>query len=528
MKQNDILKLLSIFVSLNLSFYVYSDIDDLINADYSSESVTRALFVNILDDATQQAKKVVDRVKKIDNTVDDIEDDVKDLNDTIQNIEQKACNIESNIDDLIETAEIIEQKVCVSCDFIITSTDIFPNQPTFMITESGVYCLAENVTNQNPGSPIIEITAECVTLDLNDHAIEGGSGADQGILVCGARNVTIQNGIVKGAVTGIKVFGSDGPVMISNIKVTDNGDAGIVIEDSSNILVQSCNASNNDDEGFRVINSSQCIFRDCHAIENNNGDGFNIDDSTACTFDNCVAVQNSEDGFKVPAGNAKQCTFNNCFAGENRNGFFIRGEGECICNDCVSSQNQNGFQIVANSRNCFFNCTAIENTNDGFSSSSSSNNVLQFCSAQGSTDGLAIRGDSNAIRNCQAVNNAGSGFRLSGGTHYVVRDCVANNNDSFGFRMSGEDNELRGNTAIGNTGRGFIDQAKGNKFFNNTAHDNEDGNYRGNDADIELVLKPNDITGHWINVDCTATEPGEFESKICHIASLVDEIQTNG
>ncbi len=541
MKCTVIRKLLAVFVSVSLSFYAYADIDDLINVDYASEPATRGLVINRISDIGKQLKKVDDRAKKIDNTVDDIEDDLKDLADTTDNVEQKACDIESKVDDLIETSQTIEQKVCVPCDFIITSADINPGADTFTITEPGVYCLAQNVTNPNPRSPIIDIRVECVTLDLHDHAIEGGPGADPGILVCGVGNVTIKDGIVKGAVTGIKVLNSDGPVMISNIKVTD-GDAGISIVSSKNVVVEECNASRNGSSfGFGVDgDSSGCIFRNCVGISNS-FDGFRMEGGTEdCTFDNCFAANNSESGFGV-RDNSENCVFNNCFAGGNSDvGFLVRNDARaCRFNNCVAGDNNAaGFGIEANGLCCLINCKAIgdENQDEGFNITSD-NNVLEFCSAQGNKrEGFKIDGNSNTLRSSQAIDNGFAGFAIVGydpaNVHNLIRECVAINNGKsdtsgtkhgFTVQANAECNEILGNTAVFNKELGFSNDDDNNKFFNNTSHFNTTANYGGT-IGVELVLKPNDISGHWINVDCDATEIGVFESKICHIASVVDEI----
>ncbi len=455
MKRNSIV-FLSIFVSIQFYSSVYSRTDDLIGAQYTYEPATRGPIndtINTVNDVGKRLKKIDIRTKKIDDTVDDIEDDVKDLIDTSNVIQDKACDIQSIVDDLLE---------CCPCDTIIRQEDI-----PFTITESGVYCLGENVSLQQEGQTAITIGTECVTLNLKGHAIDGQNKRETlGILIDGMRtftnNVTISNGIIKniGAEdaevekeVGILVIDSFGPIMITGLKITNCGRDGILIENSSGVVVDNCESSFNGGEeaggdGVEINNSKQCIVRGC-LFRCNGSEGVDVrNNSSDCCVINCKSYQNESGGFRL--SDANRCNLISCVAQDNESHGYDITENESESNNnvllkCIA--NHNGFDKQGNS---------VDDVH-----------------------GFRIRNNENVIRHCVASDNASSGF--------FIEDSDAN------------DTQVGSSYAIGNGSCGFVDEGTDSFFYNNAANCHTT-NF---DGLVLTVDPPGANTGFWANVSFT-------------------------
>ena len=98
------------------------------------------------------------------------------------------------------------------------------------IDTQGVYCLTGNLATSQTSGAAIEITANNVTLDLNGWKI-GGQAAGTGTFATGitssAVNVTIQNGIVRGFITGIYLGGRG--AVVRDMLVDQNTATGIAV-----------------------------------------------------------------------------------------------------------------------------------------------------------------------------------------------------------------------------------------------------------------------------------------------------------
>ena len=113
------------------------------------------------------------------------------------------------------------------------------------ISEPGSYRLTQNIEHADT---VIRITVSKVSLDLNGFTIShvGDQPAD-GIAVNPlVRNVEIRNG----AITGFTRY--DAESILSNLRITQNGAAGISIEVRRGALVQSCVVANNGSWGIRM------------------------------------------------------------------------------------------------------------------------------------------------------------------------------------------------------------------------------------------------------------------------------------
>ncbi|OHB59680.1 MAG: hypothetical protein A2167_00675 [Planctomycetes bacterium RBG_13_46_10] len=124
-----------------------------------------------------------------------------------------------------------------------------PNLP-FTISQSGSYCLTQNLTHTNQNTNAIEVNADNVTIDLAGFSLIGpgsNSGASSGIHMNGRANVEIRNGTITGfGDSGIWEEDSEAATghRVISVRVLSNGGTGIELA-SQNNLVKDCTVSNN-------------------------------------------------------------------------------------------------------------------------------------------------------------------------------------------------------------------------------------------------------------------------------------------
>lgn len=109
------------------------------------------------------------------------------------------------------------------------------------ITQSGVYCVVENLIYSNPSGHPIDIQADDVTFDLQgwvlDGSTEGAVAEANGIYAFQRTNVVIRNGVIRGFLRAI--FLEDGPPyaasrghLVEDIVADGNTSIGIDVEGS--------------------------------------------------------------------------------------------------------------------------------------------------------------------------------------------------------------------------------------------------------------------------------------------------------
>lgn len=81
-----------------------------------------------------------------------------------------------------------------------------------VLTEPGNYMLTTGATVSSSSGAGITIMSSNITLDLNGQTISG-TGTGAGVRVVGARNVTVKNGIIEGAMIGVMTINS------SNVRI---------------------------------------------------------------------------------------------------------------------------------------------------------------------------------------------------------------------------------------------------------------------------------------------------------------------
>ncbi|MBM3762590.1 MAG: hypothetical protein FJW36_20375 [Acidobacteria bacterium] len=103
---------------------------------------------------------------------------------------------------------------------VVTGANAQPGQGTrfigiagpTMLTEPGTYMLTASQTVSSSSGAGITIMGNNITLDLNGQSIMG-TGTGAGVSVVGARNVTVKNGIIEGALMGVVTMNS------TNVKI---------------------------------------------------------------------------------------------------------------------------------------------------------------------------------------------------------------------------------------------------------------------------------------------------------------------
>ncbi|HRN78078.1 MAG TPA: right-handed parallel beta-helix repeat-containing protein [Candidatus Dependentiae bacterium] len=281
-------------------------------------------------------------------------------------MDSNLCNgqmeINSKLDELMYTVSL-----CCACDFAITQADI-----PLTIDTPGVWCLAEDIEFSSGNA--ITITTSCVTLNLQDHCIEGDGGAI-GINITSSivADVLIKNGQVKSS-TGNAIILRGSNITVTNVQVSHAGGAGIQTVGASNVLIQDCRVYDGTLGGFS-LDGQDMVLQNC--IASGNGDaGFVVDAANSCLLQ-CKAINNS-----IP--------------------FLGTGAFHILANNCVLSE-----------------CAAL--------------NTVSVLS--GTANGFYVEGNDNVMRACDAQSNDDNGFEILG-TNCEIRDSSSSSNISAGIRVT--------------------------------------------------------------------------------------------
>ena len=309
----------------------------------------------------------------------------------------------------------------------------------FTISTPGSYYLTTNLTTTV--SNAIVITANGVTLDLNGFTIAStvASAANGGtaiLLAGGLKNVTIQNGFIRGSVTnnGSGVFSGGGfgsginysvspPVNVLVAKVLVSGclNFGIYLGTGDSTVVEACTTRTVGAYGIFASTVKGCAATDCGGTAifgdqvsdcrgedvggsgdgiaaNNvlnsygsiNGSGYGIATATA---ENCNGYCSGGGGNGLVATTAL-----NCYGYANGSGYGINGTTVQNCYG-YSTGNGNGVNATA-AQNCYGN----SNGNGNGISAASAENCYGICS--GSGNGIA----SIISLNCIGGSNSGNGI----------------------------------------------------------------------------------------------------------------------
>lgn len=180
------------------------------------------------------------------------------------------------------------------------------------ITESGSYRLTQNVAHTDSA---IRIQASDVSLDLNGFTISfvGTASFNDGIAVDPTvRNIEIKNGTITGF-TRYGIFFPAGPTpldndaqsILSRLRVTQNGAAGISVEVRRGVLIRDSVIANNGNWGVRM-GTGQLL--DSTVINNAS---FGLLGATSTGYGSNVFFGNNAGGAQVSAS-PKQIGINVC------------------------------------------------------------------------------------------------------------------------------------------------------------------------------------------------------------------------
>ncbi len=174
-------------------------------------------------------------------------------------------------------------------------TSIYQQDLPITITQSGYYCIAEDLTGTGPF--LITINAPNVELNLSGHTLDLSNTGLVGIEINNSTNVRIINGIIKSSTSsGIHIGNSSQKVTLDNVTLLQCA-TGIQAEDSNTIVIKNslcqgglvgveCSATStncydfviskssilaNSTAGIMLTGSEQTILsevkiRDCHIV----------------------------------------------------------------------------------------------------------------------------------------------------------------------------------------------------------------------------------------------------------------------
>ncbi len=244
---------------------------------------------------------------------------------------------------------------------------------------NSVYRLMQDLTT---GSTCFLITADNVTLDLNNHVIEGdGDIEDYGVFVDGREGAIIKNGIIKNFNTGILLKSSKQASIMDN-QLEHNFDSGLsLINGSDHVISDNLFLSNsyygikmssslnnkivrntiyeNFDAGLFMQASSKNIISD-NIITSNSWNGISLYKSNANLLEGNIIRKNSWNGISLVLS-SKNTFVRNTLEGNIR-GIYLFSGGENIFSDgaIINSSALVGSLYISNSNHNQFSRITID------------------------------------------------------------------------------------------------------------------------------------------------------------------------
>lgn len=311
---------------------------------------------------------------------------------------------------------------------------------SFVISQPGSYCLANNITGES-GKSGIRIDADSVTLDLEGFAMLGVSGSVSGILINTHLYVTIRNGTI----TGWGADGIDGNTSgggrIDDIRASANVFAGIVI--NSGGQVNNCVTEQNGNAG--TVTSNDVLLIGC-ASSANVADGFQV--SSGCILKSCLAFNNGAAG--IISFGLDTLTVIDCNTHANATRGILGPKRSFVTNSTSNGNRGGGITVGASSR--VSNCNVSGNVGAGINASVGSS--VTGCTVSANTaDGIVVNNLSLVQgNNCQgngAGTGDGAGIHATGTSNRIDNNMTATNDR--GVDVDGTGNLIMRNDATGNT-----------------------------------------------------------------------------
>ena len=346
------------------------------------------------------------------------------------------------------------------------------------ITNAGSYYLTTNITVSSGNA--ITINSNNVTLDLMGFTISSTDPGNTGsaiLLNSGPggivlQNITILNGFIRGAVTGIGsgVYSGSGfsygiargfgfapeNVRITGISISGCASYGIYLNSGGSTVVESCTVRT---VGYAGINAA--------IVKNSSAEDCGSYAIIATQVSDCLGETSGNNTTAISAQTAQNCT---CSGGGI--GLSTTTANNCVCYFC-------GTGIITTSGGTLTGCSATSCFNTGINAGSYS--ILENCAAYGNFTNGIVAGQGCTVRHCTAsVNGLSSGFTNGVGIISDIRStiegCTVNDNYNDGIIASGDsailDNHASHNGLGYGSAAGIHTVGSGSRIEGNHTRDN--------------------------------------------------------
>ena len=319
-----------------------------------------------------------------------------------------------------KTLAEVEPRIAVNATNTPGDADATPS--TFKISQPGAYYLTGNITGE-AGKHGIEITSVGVTLDLNGFSVVGVPGSLTGVALRSA-SIEVRGGTVRNF-TGGGVISDGASTNNRVIDVRAIGNTGVGIYAGIYSETRNCLASSNGSHGISLY--AYCRAEGC-TTQGNGGDGINGGNAGSIII-NCVASNNSGRGIYTNVSNS------------------IIG---CTVQDNVSNGIETSYSIVKD-------CTS--GSNDGYGIQMGAGSMATNNRSFGNVIGGFFTLENAVLEGNMASSNGNNtagrlGFAISGANVRLTNNHASNN--PTGFSVFSGPCVLIGNTAIGNSGSGYV------------------------------------------------------------------------
>lgn len=306
------------------------------------------------------------------------------------------------------------------------------------ITVPGNYCLANDVTGG------ITIASPNVALNLNNFTLSGS-------IVINASQVTVSNGVLMGNATGTGIYigGTTSDAHIHDVIINNFINGILGLGGARNIVITNVTSRNNigsSSHGVYIDAATNVVIKDSQ-FNNNQVTGLLVDNSSNVIIDNCTANGNgigfSDSVFISPINNTN-VLITNCFASSNGIGFSISGQDTLVIECDASSSTNIGFAVqglntLATSAT-LLKCNATDNANAGFSIQATGTPTsvdfwLEDCISNNNGIGFnqtLTTGVIGTVKACSASNNTGCGFNdVTGSAIHYASNYSADNGTNY-------------------------------------------------------------------------------------------------
>jgi parallel beta-helix repeat protein len=249
----------------------------------------------------------------------------------------------------------------------------------------------------------IIIMTNGVTLDLGGHTLDGRGVGTTGILLSGAHDVVIRNGVIRGW-SSFGVNGSNSEFgRVEEVEFTRNG-TGLRLSEGA--MVSHCRFIRN------IAKGTQC--------------------GHASTITHCEAVENGEEGIQVGFG----CLISHCVARENTGDGIATGVG-CEVTQCTANNNGDTGIRVSNASFVHHNNAALNS--DGIAASANGSRIEDNNITYNTGVGIIVSADRNIIIRNTAGQNSGGNYDIAAGNatgilvNATAGGAIANSNPWVNF-----------------------------------------------------------------------------------------------